>query len=141
MLPLEGLRPVAVASSPPFAEEARPSGRRCPRLQRHPAGQAAVAFKVRGRRRWVYFGVWNSPEAMASYAAFKARWPAQLEDVPTVKPHVPRLLTLNGEVKRLAEWARSTGLKPVTIRYRPGVLHWPVERALTTPANCNRRIG
>ena len=139
---LEGIRAVAVARSPPaFAEDVPPGGRRCPRLQHHLTGQAAVSFKVNGRRRWVYFGLWNSPEATASYAAFKARWPAQLEEVPTVKPHVPRLLTFNDEVKRLAERARSTGLKPVTIRYRLGVLHWPVERALTTPAKPTRCAG
>lgn len=105
-----------------------------PKLKRHRLGMAYVAFRVRGVRRWVYFGPWGSAAARAKYAAFVRRWPAQ-----TVEPRspgtwpAPRLLTHDGRTQRLGAWAKETGLKASTIRYRLDVLMWTIERTLTTP--------
>lgn len=106
-----------------------------PAMKRHPLGMAHAAFKVRGVRRWVYFGVWGSQAAAAKYRRFASRWPDQLGERPTPgRWPALRLLTHDGRALTAERWAREKGLKSTTIRYRLDVLGWPVEKALTTPA-------
>lgn len=45
-----------------------------------------------------------------------------------------RLLTWNGVTKRMAEWAEELGINYSTLQNRINLYHWPVEKALTTPA-------
>ncbi|MGI5274748.1 hypothetical protein ACQEUU_37325 [Nonomuraea sp. CA-218870] len=49
------------------------------------------------------------------------------------------VLTINGETKTIAEWARETGLKYHTLFQRIFKLGWSVERALTQPTRPLRR--
>ena len=45
-----------------------------------------------------------------------------------------RYLTYNGQTKRLYEWAKDFGLPYKILQNRLDLHHWPLERALTTPA-------
>jgi hypothetical protein len=116
--------------------------RAVPELKRHKLGAACVSYRVRGRRRWVYFGPWGSRAARAKYRAFVRAWPAQLDEArpPGVWPG-PRLLTHAGRTMRLTAWAKETGLRAGTIAYRLDVLKWSIERALTTPRRGSRTPG
>lgn len=70
----------AVALPPGAPSEARRSARRpCPAMRYHRGtGQAYVAFRVRGRRRWHWLGPWGSRKAVAMYRRFAREWPRQL---------------------------------------------------------------
>jgi hypothetical protein len=50
------------------------SSRPCPRLKPHRTGQAYCAWKVGGRRRFRYFGVWGSEWAAFRYGQFRDEW-------------------------------------------------------------------
>jgi hypothetical protein len=105
-----------------------------PELKRHRLGLACVSFRVRGVRRWVYFGRWQSAAAKAKYNAFIRRWPAQVtEELTPGKWPAARRLTFDDRTQRLSAWAKETGLRAGTIAHRLDVLGWTVERALTTP--------
>ena len=105
-----------------------------PKLKRHPLGTAYVAFKVRGRRVYRYFGPFGSRAAEVKYAAWLRRWPAQLtEGPPPGRWPAVRLLTFRGRTQSLAKWAAQVGLKATTLRNRLDVQKWTLERALTTP--------
>ncbi len=43
-----------------------------------------------------------------------------------------RVLTHNGKTQTVGQWAKETGLNYQTIRRRIDILHWSVEKALTT---------
>jgi len=87
---------------------------------------------VQGRRIVVYFGA-HVEIAYRRYCRWVGNWPAPLlEPAPPPRPATPRVLTFQGEARRLNEWARLVGLKPGTIRFRLAA-GWTVDRALTTP--------
>ena len=113
---------------------ARPRLRLPPKLKRHPLGVACVAFKVKGRRVWRYFGPFGSEAAAAKYRAFLRVWPSQLvADLPTGKWPARRMLTHDGRTQSLARWAKEIGITASCLKWRLDVAKWPVERALTTP--------
>ena len=106
--------------------------RAVPALKPHPSGQAAVSYRVAGRRAWAYFGKVTDPAAAARYRAWAARWPEQLDDPAPARWRQPRLLTHDGRTQSLSAWAKEVGLTGSCIRWRLG--HgWTVARALTTP--------
>jgi hypothetical protein len=109
--------------------------RPCPVMRRHRRLDAAyVSFRVRDRRRTIYFGRWNSKAAAAKFARFARLWPAQLrEDVRAGKWPAVRLLTFAGRTQSVAAWAAETGLTSSAIRFRLG-RGWDVERTLSTPS-------
>jgi hypothetical protein len=118
----------------PNGKSNRLVNRPCPRLLHHSSGQAYVAWKVNGTRRWRYLGLWGSPAAGVAYQQFAASWPEPLLEQPSTRPRPPRRLTHDDITQTLSAWARERGLKPGTLAYRLDVLKWSVERALFTPA-------
>jgi hypothetical protein len=49
--------------------------RACPRMHHHkPLNLAYVAWRVRGKRRWLYFGPWESDKAKLAYNRFQRNW-------------------------------------------------------------------
>ena len=117
------------------ADAFRLMNRRCPMIRRHTSGQAYVAWKLRGKRRTLYLGVWGSSAAEAVYHQFAASWPKpMLEPAPTRSRREPRLLTYGDTTQTLWAWAKALRLKPGTLAYRLDVLKWPLVRALYTPA-------
>lgn len=51
-----------------------------------------------------------------------------------------RFVTINGTTKTIAEWAKETGIKSGTIRYRIDKMHLSPEEAITRPLTpCNKK--
>ena len=119
--------------------------RKCPQMRLHARlNLAYAAFKVRGKRRTVYFGPWESPTAKARYAAFRRQWPSQLSEPPPSGGRWPglRLLTHDDRTQTVTRWAEETGIKATTIRFRLDVRGWSIAKALTTPVKkWTRRAG
>ena len=49
------------------------------------------------------------------------------------------LIELNGQMKPLADWAKSIGVHPETLKYRIAVLGWTMSDALTKPPQTKTR--
>lgn len=117
-----------------------PTNRPCPKMLRHSSGQAYAAWKVKGKRYHRFFGLWGSNAAWVAYDLFTRYWPEPLLNPSSPRPRpAPRLLTHDGRTQNLTAWARQLGVKPGTLRHRLDVLHWPTEKALTTPARPHAR--
>jgi len=73
------------------------------------------------------------------YEPKNCKWATKLEQQNALSTN--RVLKCNGVSKTVAEWARETGLKYVTLQRRLA-LNWPIERALNEPVNVKfRKIG
>lgn len=71
-----------------------------------------------------------------SYEPDNCRWATAIEQARNKRSN--RLITFDGKTMPVSAWAEHTGISGPAIRYR---LHngWPVERALTVPAQKRRR--
>jgi hypothetical protein len=128
--------PIEAALKTPKGERPRPtkSCRPCPVMKCHAWGYAYVAYKVRGRRRCVYFGPWGTEKARAMYKRFAREWPRQLtEEQPRGQWPARRMLTHDGRTQSLARWAREFGIKASTLRWRLDVAGIDLAGALSTP--------
>ncbi len=65
------------------------------------------------------------------YEPGNVRWATQKEQGRNTRTN--RLLAFRGEVKSAAEWAEITGLTYSAIQRRLDVLHWTIEKTLSTP--------
>lgn len=61
------------------------------------------------------------------------------QDAVSVKNCQCRYITYNGKTQPLSAWAREAGIRPETLSNRIDRYHWPLEDALTWPANCGVR--
>lgn len=50
-----------------------------------------------------------------------------------------RYIEFNGETRTISEWSKITGVGRTTIKHRIDVLHWSIEKALTTPTKERRK--
>lgn len=51
-----------------------------------------------------------------------------------------RYLEFNGESHTMSEWSEITGIERLVIKNRIDVLHWSIEKALTTPVRERRKL-
>lgn len=70
------------------------------------------------------------------YSSENCRWRTRTEQANNKRNNTR--LVLNGETHTIAEWARLRGLTSTMICLRLYRRGWPVERALTTPANASK---
>ncbi len=65
-----------------------------------------------------------------NYEKSNCRWATSTQQARNTRQ--TRLITFDGHTRCLTEWADIIGITNATLRYR--LKHWPIERALTTPA-------
>ena len=66
------------------------------------------------------------------YEPTNCRWATRAEQSSNTRN--TRLLSHGGKTLHLAQWAREVGLSEDALERRLNLLHWSVEKALTTPA-------
>ena len=69
-----------------------------------------------------------------NYCPENCRWSDRREQNSNKRSN--HYITFDGKTMTLREWEGSLGFNIGTLSARINKLHWPVERALTTPTNC-----
>lgn len=72
-----------------------------------------------------------------NYCPENCRWVNDI--VQHNNTRVNRYIEYNGETHTMAEWARITGIKYVTLNTRINKYHWSIEKALTEPVEIHNR--
>lgn len=67
------------------------------------------------------------------YEPNNVRWATHKEQANNRSGIRLKMIEFNGQRKNLSDWAKSTGIKLVTITTRLNALGWTIERALTEP--------
>lgn len=73
------------------------------------------------------------------YCPDNCRWTTFKEQGANKRNNI--LWTYNGETKHAAEWARLLGISRTALVQRVNVLHWNIEKALTTPPQKAKKDG
>jgi hypothetical protein len=71
-------------------------------------------------------------DSNGNYEPGNVRWATQSEQLRNQSRN--RLITFDGETLCLTDWALRAGLEKRTLHARLTTFHWPIEKALTTPA-------